>query len=152
MTVDQTVTWPKKTREMQSQLIDSTVWNDFRFRDDDIIISTYAKSGTTWMQQIVSQVLFDADTEVEVHAMSPWMDFQLPPKPKKLAMVEAQTHRRFMKTHLPVDALPWCILRKPNMFTLAVVRCGVFIITIQTEHCNFDGMKQISARAQLGPG
>jgi aryl sulfotransferase len=50
-----TVTWPQKTSEMHNQHIDSTVWNDFKFRDDDIIISTYAKSGTTWMQQIISQ-------------------------------------------------------------------------------------------------
>ena len=46
--------YPKKMREMHSHHFDSTIWNDFRFRDDDIIISTYAKSGTTWVQQIVS--------------------------------------------------------------------------------------------------
>jgi aryl sulfotransferase len=40
--------------------MDSTYWNDFKFRDDDIIISTYAKAGTTWMQQIVSQLIFNA--------------------------------------------------------------------------------------------
>jgi aryl sulfotransferase len=37
--------------------------------------------------------------------MSPWMDLRIPPKEIKLAAVEAQTHRRFVKTHLPVDAL-----------------------------------------------
>ena len=99
------VTWPKKTREIRSQLLDSTVWNDFKFREGDIIISTYAKSGTTWMQQIISQMLFAGDTDLETHAMSPWIDFTIPPKHVKLAAVEAQTHRRFVKTHLPVDAL-----------------------------------------------
>ena len=99
------VTWPKKTKEMHNQHIDSTVWNDFKFRDDDIIISTYAKSGTTWMQQIVSQMLFNGDTELDTQAMSPWIDMRIPPKDVKLAAVEAQTHRRFVKTHLPVDAL-----------------------------------------------
>src|SRR5579871_3639955 len=54
--------WPKKTREIHNHHIDSTVWNDFKFRDDDIIISTYNKSGTTWMQQIVSQLLFNGET------------------------------------------------------------------------------------------
>ncbi len=97
--------WPKKTREMHNQHLDSTIWNDFKFRDDDIVISTYAKSGTTWMQQIVSQLLFAGSTEQDTQAMSTWIDFRLPPKEVKLAAVEAQTHRRFVKTHLPVDAL-----------------------------------------------
>jgi aryl sulfotransferase len=100
-----TVTWPVKTTEMHNQHIDSTIWNDFKFRDDDIIISTYAKSGTTWMQQIISQMLFNGDTEIDTQAMSPWIDFRLPPKEVKLPQVEAQTHRRFIKTHLPVEAL-----------------------------------------------
>ena len=97
--------WPKKTRELHNNHIDSTIWNDFQFRDQDIVISTYAKSGTTWMQQIIAQMLFDGNTELEVADMSPWMDFRIPPKEVKLQAVEAQTHRRFIKTHLPVDAL-----------------------------------------------
>src|SRR5688572_3570285 len=97
--------WPKKTREMHSHHFDSTIWNDFQFRDDDIIISTYAKSGTTWMQQIIAQLLYGPDPDLEVAEMSPWLDIRVPPKAVKLPVVEAQTHRRFIKTHLPVDAL-----------------------------------------------
>ena len=100
-----TVTIPQKSRELQSHSFDSTIWNDFRFRDDDIVIATYAKSGTTWMQQIIAQLLFDGKEGLEVAEMSPWMDLRVPPKDIKLRLVEAQTHRRFVKTHLPVDAL-----------------------------------------------
>jgi aryl sulfotransferase len=96
------IQWPVKTREMHSHHFDSTIWNDFRFRDDDIIISTYAKSGTTWMQQMVAQMMFGPDPDLAVADLSPWMDL---PKEVKLPAVEAQTHRRFLKTHLPVDAL-----------------------------------------------
>ncbi len=96
---------PVKSRELRSHHFDSTIWNDFRFRDDDIVISTYAKSGTTWVQQIVSQLLFNGVTGLEVADMSPWLDLRVPPREVKLPMVEAQTHRRFLKTHLPVDAL-----------------------------------------------
>jgi aryl sulfotransferase len=96
---------PRKTRELHSHHFDSTIWNDFTFRDDDIVISTYAKSGTTWMQQIIAQLLFPGVEELEVAEMSPWMDLRVPPKEVKLSAVEAQTHRRFIKTHLPVDAL-----------------------------------------------
>lgn len=99
------IEWPKKTRELHSHHFDSTIWNDLQFRDDDIVISTYAKAGTTWMQQIIGQMLFGGDPELQVAEMSPWLDLRVPPKAVKLPVVEAQTHRRFMKTHLPVDAL-----------------------------------------------
>lgn len=99
------IAWPRKTRELHNHHFDSTVWNDFVFRDDDIIVATYAKSGTTWMQQIVGQLIFDGDPRVEVGQMSPWVDLRVPPREEKLPLIEAQTHRRFLKTHLPVDAL-----------------------------------------------
>lgn len=97
--------WPRKTRDMHNHHLDSTVWDDFKFRGDDIVIATVAKSGTTWTQQIVSQLLFNGSPDVAVAELSPWIDLRLPPKDVKLPAVEAQTHRRFVKTHLPVDAL-----------------------------------------------
>ena len=99
------VAWPRKTRELMNHHMDSTVWNDFRFRADDIVIATYAKSGTTWLQQIVGQLVFDGDPDVPIGEISPWVDLRVPPKEVKLAALEAQTHRRIVKTHLPLDAL-----------------------------------------------
>ena len=96
---------PLKTREMHNHHFDSTIWNDFDFRPDDIILASYAKSGTTWMQQILGQLIFSGAEGLDIAAMSPWMDLRVPPKHIKLAEVEAQAHRRFLKTHLPVDAL-----------------------------------------------
>lgn len=102
---EQSVAWPQKTRELHNHHFDSTIWNDLQFRDDDIVIATYAKSGTTWLQQIVSQLLFNGQEGLPVAEMSPWLDLRVPPKAIKLPEVEAQKHRRFLKTHLPVDAL-----------------------------------------------
>ena len=99
------ISWPHKTRELMNHHMDSTVWNAFAFRDDDVVIATYAKSGTTWMQQIVGQLVFQGDENVAMHAISPWVDLRVPPATEKLAMLEAQPHRRIVKTHLPVDAL-----------------------------------------------
>lgn len=97
--------WPSKKREIHNHHFDSTIWNDLKFRDDDIIIASYAKSGTTWTQQIVAQLLAGGDPDLAVAELSPWLDLRFPPKDIKLPAVEAQSHRRFLKTHLPVDAL-----------------------------------------------
>ena len=99
------VEWPIKTREFHNHHFDSTVWNDFQFRDDDVIIATYAKAGTTWMQQIVGQLIVGGDPTLEAANLSPWLDIRIVPKQQKFAMLAAQTHRRFIKTHLPLDAL-----------------------------------------------
>lgn len=99
------IAWPRKTRELHNHHFDSTFWNGFAFRDDDIVIGTYAKSGTTWTQQIVSQLVFGGAEGIKVSDLSPWIDLRIPPREVKLPAVEAQTHRRFLKTHLPVDAL-----------------------------------------------
>jgi aryl sulfotransferase len=103
--MDTQISWPRKTREMHSHHFDSTVWNDFPFRDDDIVIATFGKSGTTWMQQIVGQLIFKGAEDVAVAQLSPWLDLRFPPKEVKFSGLEAQIHRRFIKTHLPVDAL-----------------------------------------------
>ena len=114
------IVWPQKSKELHSNHFDSTIWNDYKFRDDDIIISTYAKTGTTWVQQIVSQLIFDGEEGLPVADMSPWLDLRVPPKDVKLAEVEAQTHRRFVKTHLPVEALVF----SPRVKYLYIARDG----------------------------
>lgn len=95
---------PAKTRDIHNHHMDSTAWNRFTFRDDDIVISTYAKSGTTWMQQIVSQLIFGGTEDINVHEISPWIELRIIP-PEALAALDRQAHRRFVKTHLPVEAL-----------------------------------------------
>ena len=104
MTQSTAAGWPVKEREVFTHHFNSAKWNDFKFRDDDIVIATYAKSGTTWMQQIVGQLVFNGEEGVNVHKLSPWVDQRILP-PEALAALDSQTHRRFVKTHLPVDAL-----------------------------------------------
>jgi aryl sulfotransferase len=127
------INWPVKTRELHNHHFDSTVWNDFKFRDDDIVVATYGKSGTTWVQQIVSQLIFNGAEDVPVAEISPWVDLRLPPKEKKLPAIEAQTHRRFLKTHLPVDALVF----SPRAKYLYIGRDGRDVIwSMYNHHAN----------------
>ena len=103
--MDQHIQWPVKTREMRNWCMDSTYWNGFEYRDDDIIVATWAKAGTTWVQQMVAQFVFEGEIDgLPIAELSPWLDMRLPPLEEKLPGVKAQTHRRFLKTHLPVDA------------------------------------------------
>ncbi|MBH1929331.1 sulfotransferase domain-containing protein [Serratia rubidaea] len=97
--------WPVKQREQQCYFSDSTIWNDFVFRDDDIIVASAPKAGTTWTQQIVAQLLFNGDGDVSIADISPWLDFRLPDRQTMLELYACQQHRRAIKTHLPVDAL-----------------------------------------------
>ena len=48
----QGITWPVKTREIHNVVFDFSVWNDFKFRADDIVIATWAKAGTTWTHRL----------------------------------------------------------------------------------------------------
>lgn len=124
---------PRKARELHNHHFDSSVWNDFQFRDDDIVISTYAKSGTTWVQQIVAQLIFAGAEDLDVSEMSPWVDLRVPPKHVKLPALEAQTHRRFLKTHLPVDALVF----SPKAKYLYVGRDGRDVVwSMHNHHLN----------------
>ena len=97
--------WPKKIREIRTAIVDSTRWNGFPFRADDIVIATFGKSGTTWTQQIVGQITLGAPEGLAAIDESPWLDMRIEPLGQTIAALEAQQHRRFIKTHLPVDAL-----------------------------------------------
>jgi aryl sulfotransferase len=93
------------TRIVRSSTVDSTRWGGYRPRGDDIIIGTYPKCGTTWVQYIVGMLIFKSPVPRDMVKTSPWLDMKRSDAPV-LAAIEAQTHRRFLKTHLPLDALP----------------------------------------------
>ncbi len=97
------VVWPVKQRELVQWVIDSRPWNDFAMRDDDIVITTWSKSGTTLMQQIVGQLIFSGEPDIYCEERSPWIEFRL--REGALALAAAQTHRRYLKSHMAIDAL-----------------------------------------------
>lgn len=86
---------------------DSARWLDFPLRGGDIVISTRSKSGTTWMQMICALlVLRTASLTAPLAELSPWLDWLITPRAEVYARLNAQQHRRFIKTHTPLDGLP----------------------------------------------
>ncbi len=97
----------KSLRHVRSRVFDSERWHGYIPRDDDIIIATYSKCGTTWMQRIVSMLVFASAEPKQIWDLSPWPDMRLfGPIEATMAQAEVQTHRRFFKSHMPYDALP----------------------------------------------
>lgn len=95
------------TRSYRAFAYDSRRWAAYVARADDIVIATYPKCGTTWMQRLVSMLIFGSTAPRPLSEVSPWIDRRFGPQAELvLAALEAQTHRRFIKSHLPLDALP----------------------------------------------
>ncbi|MGH7340756.1 MAG: sulfotransferase domain-containing protein [Candidatus Rokuibacteriota bacterium] len=71
-------------------------------------MATSLKAGTTWTQRILSLLVFQTlDLPKVLHWVSPWPDCRfLIGRAEMRDVVEGVTHRRFLKTHLPLDALP----------------------------------------------
>jgi hypothetical protein len=86
---------------------DSARWTGFRFREDDIVISTRSKCGTTWVQMICALLIFQTpDLPQPLTTLSPWLDWSLEPRTDVYARLDGQRHRRFIKSHTPLDGLP----------------------------------------------
>ena len=86
---------------------DSARWIGFPFRSGDIVISTRSKSGTTWVQMICALLIFQtAELPKPLWELSPWLDWLVTPQRDVYDLLSAQTHRRVIKTHTPLDGLP----------------------------------------------
>jgi aryl sulfotransferase len=103
----------------QSSDEDSARWDGFPFRPGDIVISTRSKSGTTWVQMICALLIFQTpELPAPLPALSPWLDWLIVPRERVIADLEAQRHRRFIKTHTPLDG----IVLDPRATYLVVAR------------------------------
>ena len=113
---------PQRTRSVLSALMDSRRWDELVPRPGDIVVATAPKCGTTWTQRILSLLVFQTpELPQPLAAISPWIDARFLALVREfLPDVEAQTHRRFLKTHLPLDALPY----RPEVRYVTVARDG----------------------------
>ena len=82
---------------------------NFPMRKDDVIIATFPKSGTTWMQQLLYLVTtqdFEGANKVRVDLRAPFIEFPKPCTNAALDELANRTTARVLKTHLPVTMLP----------------------------------------------
>lgn len=94
-------------RQYREADADNARWDGFEFRPGDVIISSPSKSGTTWTQALVALLVFDGpDFPAPIGRMSFWMEQKTRPVEEAHAVFAAQTHRRFIKTHTPLDGVP----------------------------------------------
>ena len=94
-------------RRYRGFLADSARWERFDLRADDIIITTPAKCGTTWTQMICALLIFQTTTfDQPLGVISPWVDMLTRNIDDIVADLDAQQHRRFIKSHTPLDGLP----------------------------------------------
>ncbi|MEV0150291.1 MULTISPECIES: sulfotransferase domain-containing protein [unclassified Nonomuraea] len=86
---------------------DSSRWEGFEFRPGDIVINSPAKCGTTWTQTICALLIFQTPRlPAPLSSLSPWIDMLVRPKQEVWDHLAAQQHRRFIKTHIPLDGIP----------------------------------------------
>ena len=115
-------------RRYRGVVFDSSRWDGFELRPGDIIISTPPKCGTTWTQMICAQlVLQEPELPLPLDTLSPWIDMVTRARTEVFADLAAQTHRRFIKTHTPLDGIPHdravtyiCVGRDPRDVALSM--------------------------------
>jgi len=97
------------TRVYRNHHLDSTRWELFEPRAGDVVVTTSYKSGTTWMQQILLVLLRGSPEAMpQLMQISPWIDARFHSSREQLAgTLCSLPDRRFVKSHLPLDGLPW---------------------------------------------
>ena len=115
-------------RRYTGTVADSIRWEGFELRPGDIVISTPAKCGTTWTQMICALLIFqEPELPLPLDRLSPWIDMVTRARVDVFADLAAQTHRRFIKTHTPLDGIPvdpsvtyLCVGRDPRDVALSM--------------------------------
>ncbi|KAM9212109.1 sulfotransferase 1C1-like [Dugong dugon] len=90
---------------------------NFQANPDDLLISTYAKAGTTWTQEIVDMIQNDGDVQKCQQANTfdrhPFIEWTLPPPLNSVwNWANEMPSPRIIKTHLPFQFMPPAIWEK----------------------------------------
>ena len=99
---------PECTQNYVTPVCDSTRWANFKPRQGDIIVCTPPKCGTTWTQMICALLVHGSNgLPKPLTQLSRWLDRHTIPIEEQLSELESQPYRRIIKTHTPLDGLPY---------------------------------------------
>lgn len=127
----QGVTGPKAMASKQSFQEAS----EFTAGEDDIFIATQMKCGTTWMQQIVFEILHKGEGDLSdtayrhMYALSPWLETN----PNGSVSIDkapkvSEYKKRLVKTHMPTKLCPYSKLAKYIYVTRHPVSCYASVV------------------------
>ncbi|XP_053413003.1 sulfotransferase 1A1 isoform X3 [Nycticebus coucang] len=87
---------------------------NFQALPDDLLISTYPKSGTTWVSQVLDMIYQGGNLEkchqTPIYVRVPFLEFKVPGFPSGFETLKASPAPRLIKTHLPLALLPQTLL------------------------------------------
>jgi hypothetical protein len=99
---------PERIHTYTDTIADSARWDRFLPRKGDIIVATPPKCGTTWTQMICALLVHQSPQFPQpLTVLSRWLDRHSEPAETVAAHFEAQPFRRIVKTHTPLDGLPF---------------------------------------------
>jgi aryl sulfotransferase len=133
----------------QSHDDDSARWLSFPFRPGDIVISSRRRTGTTWMQMICALLIFGRpELPAPLWHLSPWLDHSIIPREVVYSQLAGQSHRRFIKTHTPLNGIPV----KPQVSYIVVARHPLdMFVSLRQQLDNMDHARLWELTGQAQP-
>src|SRR5688572_16389824 len=121
MIAEQENAWGQTPEILQNHSSDSLRWKLVQLRPGDVIVDSWAKSGTTWLQQLVAHLLYGIGGRYLLPKVAPWVESPYVPQARLVALESTDpSFRRIFKSHLDAKALPFC----PSSYYICAVRDG----------------------------
>ena len=98
---------PERLHRYETATSDSARWDAYRPRDGDIVITTAPKCGTTWTQMLCALLVHGPELPAPLARLSLEFDRLVTPVDQLMDQLDAQASRRIIKTHTPLDGLPY---------------------------------------------
>ncbi|WP_051311468.1 sulfotransferase domain-containing protein [Zooshikella ganghwensis] len=98
---------PRVLHSYRNYFLDSTRWELFSPKDDDIIICSSYKSGSIWLQYIIKNLInYHQNQNLKSPLFLSWIDYQ-GNAIDQLKNYLTKKERRVLKSHLPLDGIPY---------------------------------------------